>query len=863
MANIIQQLEDLKEWAQDPTRYAARLKFRSTIPSMEAQIVPEEFDEFTPREEEYYKEPPFSTREEYRKGQLVQPGQPGVRQGYGREVDWNQERKANLKTWMDNTGSTLEDYEKASKDKKYRIREGEISGIKQTGEYGKTKEDIKTKKFRNWLNAQDPDIKSRNLQDLMKQSKTGVDRGAAGRIIDEPQYFKKFGNIKKGTKTRLSKNAIAKHLGGGLYKITSPFGYETYMGTVQRKGKTLRKHFDDIEDAKDFIAKKKKLPSAPSIIEQQSAKGPLLEQPKYKQALANAMDEVYAMENKGYGAIRELTQKYKDMFSKKGTTQLGTKITSDLSMEGRALVNAIRSEANKLKIGDVNSKDMEKALDFYKNKKVINKGDHVKIAKKFNVNYTTFQAAIQNKDVRRKIPLKYGSDAERKAALSKTRKAAETKYSSPSYEKFLMGTKDVQKGHATDIYTQHVTPQDIVYTPAKIYQEALKQIDAVHHAIYKKRVNLFKNKPAGWEKEIERLNAKGMKLAEASQGYKTFNIKNVDGSTMKWGGDPWKTIDPMGLTEGKKLSKLTEADKALIELNRPGAFERVAKMPKKQISKEMGQIEKNVVNVLAQEFDCAAAKGGRCDTPADFKKSFNENVAKAAAGDKDAGNKMNKFLKNMRKAKGAAKWTLYGLLAEIGFMVPFAAGDYAAGKSWKRILGNATDWGLGPMLGQSEQEEFEAALPEGSKAIEAQNIVDIGEQIDRFGTRSRGPMVGMDRGRYEHAQRDAYNKLIDEYNLNFQPFVVQDTGDAPVFSESLYDRAHQEAEATRARIAAQEAQRIKERQESGILAQPNWLQPYAGGGIANVRRPNAIPPDSGPMPQGGGLSSVFNRVKPW
>ena len=36
---------------------------------------------------------------------------------------------------------------------------------------------------------------------------------------------------------------------------------------------------------------------------------------------------------------------------------------------------------------------------------------------------------------------------------------------------------------------------------------------------------------------------------------------------------------------------------------------------------------------------------------------------------------------------------------------------------------------------------------------------------------------------------------------------------------------------------------------------------FAGGGIANVRRPNAIPPVSGPMPQGGGLSSQFNRVK--
>ena len=84
----------------------------------------------------------------------------------------------------------------------------------------------------------------------------------------------------------------------------------------------------------------------------------------------------------------------------------------------------------------------------------------------------------------------------------------------------------------------------------------------------------------------------------------------------------------------------------------------------------------------------------------DYRKGFNQLVQKgAAAGDKVAGSKMNKFLKNMRKAKGAAKWTLYGLLAEIGFMVPFAAGDYAAGESWKRIIGNAADWGLWSYVG--------------------------------------------------------------------------------------------------------------------------------------------------------------------
>jgi len=42
---------------------------------------------------------------------------------------------------------------------------------------------------------------------------------------------------------------------------------------------------------------------------------------------------------------------------------------------------------------------------------------------------------------------------------------------------------------------------------------------------------------------------------------------------------------------------------------------------------------------------------------------------------------------------------------------------------------------------------------------------------------------------------------------------------------------------------------------------PEQFGGYAGGGIAGIRRPWAIPPESGPDPYGGGLSSQFNRVK--
>ena len=80
--SIIQQLEDLKEWAQNPERYERRLAFRSNLPSTEAGTIPPEFDELSDREVEYYKTGPWSTREDYRKGQLVQPRQGFYRKGF-------------------------------------------------------------------------------------------------------------------------------------------------------------------------------------------------------------------------------------------------------------------------------------------------------------------------------------------------------------------------------------------------------------------------------------------------------------------------------------------------------------------------------------------------------------------------------------------------------------------------------------------------------------------------------------------------------------------------------------------------------------------------------------------------------------
>ena len=354
----------------------------------------------------------------------------------------------------------------------------------------------------------------------------------------------------------------------------------------------------------------------------------------------------------------------------------------------------------KLGIDDVNTKKMEKALDFYRNKKVINQGDMVKIAKKFDVSYNTFQGTLFKKDYRKKIPLKYGSEAERKAAVANARSDALKLYSSPKYENFIRGTLKTPLGHISDIYSQPVTTQDVGYVP-KAINEALDQIDAQHRAIYKKRNNLFKNKPKGWQKEVERLNAKGIALAQQSQGYKNFNIKRVDGSTYKFGVEKMKTIDPMDLVGEKKLTDLTKADKDLIELNRKAVFEAQDEIGKRQINK---------MNKMIQQLGCGLHSGGRVAfANAGKVDCFGKGLEKIKTGNiatKGDAAVMKKIVEVGAK-KGAARTAMIWLgPLGLGGDVLFEAGDIAAqmlgGKPLDEALRN--NWITGMFTEGTEKE---------------------------------------------------------------------------------------------------------------------------------------------------------------
>ena len=237
---------------------------------------------------------------------------------------------------------------------------------------------------------------------------------------------------------------------------------------------------------------------------------------------------------------------------------------------------------------------------------------------------------------------------------------------------------------------------------------------------------------------------------------------------------------------------------------------------------------------------CIKGVGGDCTSIADYQKGYNKIVKEAAEGSAKAIQKVGGFTKLMRVGLGAAKWTGYGLLAEAGFMVPFAIADYSTGESWKRILGNATDYGFGPIFGQSEQEEFEAALPEGSFAVEGEKAWELSEQLhaldeQKFKPQGRG---GMDKKRLQESRANVITGIEDELKLNLDPFLSDTPWAQDQWHDRMWTQAHEEAAATRAHIEKEKQRRIDERIERGIIADRNWQSQVSRseGGIMNLKK---------------------------
>jgi len=496
------------------------------------------------------------------------------------------------------------------------------------------------------------------------------------------------------------KPPTTKHLGNGVYEVTHERGSKTYYGKYERNKKSFKKSFgNDKEAAENFVKEGKKTPVAKNVIDIQSEGGTLLEQPKYKANLTKALDEVTALQEKGYGNIDKIVKKYQKLFTQKvgSKTKAGKIIkTGTGSTEYKAITFAINEHAKKLGIQSIDNANVVKALDAYSKIKNPKRGNIPKILKKFNVPEGSFSKYLNTLNLRKKIPLQFGSEAAKKKYYAKIRNDAIREFSSNKFEKFLIApeTALVQKSHMGDLYNQYVRTGNLGYAPNLINQETLKTVDTTLKN-YNEQINdLLKNKPKGYRNKIDLLNQKGNDLAAATQGYKKFTGKDpFTGKefTINF-SKPSQELDPTDLLGNKKLSNLTAADKPTLEMLKEDAMKN-AKLNKTKTNK----ISKEILSQL-EKLGCGRAAGGRI--------MFGNGTSCAIKGRKilEEGLK-NGFKKSdvglAQKILGSGKFlkdavSLRGLFgpAALAFTVAAEAGlvgfdMLASGKSFKEAVGSS------------------------------------------------------------------------------------------------------------------------------------------------------------------------------
>ena len=331
------------------------------------------------------------------------------------------------------------------------------------------------------------------------------------------------------------------------------------------------------------------------------------------------------------------------------------------------------------------------------------------------------------------------------------------------------------------------------------------------------------------------------KIKNINQKFNDSQISYWNKSTNSYGGYKPKNTGVDLAHLDIELEELLNKHKTYKDVH---GVERVVVKDKDLLIKKVNALNEQrlLMNFQAAEIPCIKGVGGQCNSVADYRKGFNELVQRGAAKDKAAVSKLQKFTNLMKKAKGPAKWTGYGLLAEVGFMVPFSAVDYASGESWKRIMGNASDWGFGPMFGQSEDEEIISYLPEGSLGAETKIAEAASERVQALTDPQKTfpkARIGMDPKRFQEAQTKMMEGAVSDLDISLAPFMVHAKPGEKEFSEDLALQSMEDWKAAQKQVQLEKLKRIAERQERGFIAEKDWTKNldyrgYRDGGIVSL-----------------------------
>jgi len=621
---------------------------------------------------------------------------------------------------------------------------------------------------------------------------------------------------------------------------------------------------------------------------------------KFQKELKKMLKEVNDLREKGYGNISNIVEKYSDKLgpSRDKTVKYFDKQGNfkgfNWNREQRKIRAAVITEAKELGLVDVPDNMINAIEDYKKLGKEIPRGSIAKIIRKHKVPESQFNKTLNKVGAFIKQKKKFKNKDAKLEFYKKQRADALAKYSSDSFERMTRGSKTIQGGHTGDIYNEFVTTSTKAYTPDIINAQLLKDVDATLKTIGVKRDAALKAKNFA---EAERLNVKGMNIAAATKGYKTFKVVQPDGSSSVFGINQLITTDPMDLTGNINVQKLTSGkdkefetakkrfkakqitaeefetarakaekklfdegtSKELIKFQKEAAMKN-ARMSKKQVAQTSAEIAQNLRNL---GFKCkfAGSSGGltRCDDPMSYVDDIKrqEDLLKIQTSKAPQAVKTLNTARKLNAVRSLFTSTLGpGALAfEAVAALPIAYMGYRGGKTPANILADSTF----NLIGKSDQRVLlDKAIELGYDTSNIKNVQNIYKKSDEFQKQSARAdefMGPEDLMMYPRMVQKAEEDLLSATQKFLDPL-----GNVIPEKEAGFDQLAKVKQAVledQAKLAAERQSKV-----GGFLQSPvaDYLPGLAGGGIAKLAGVDSgPPPSSGPNSQG--LQGLMKRVK--
>ena len=309
-----------------------------------------------------------------------------------------------------------------------------------------------------------------------------------------------------------------------------------------------------------------------------------------------------------------------------------------------------------------------------------------------------------------------------------------------------------------------------------------------------------------------------------------------------------------------------------------------------------GSNSKKLANLLAKAgFRCGAKDGIPCDRPEAYFKDIEESTKAAKEGKAGAIRKFNNAGNIARKSKGALKVTGLGILAEAGFEGGFVLNDILSGVPVKEAfqkslfqyvpftgLGGTKDAEASEMkriVGKDPRSQQYAADLQSSNELNKLYKDYVTKRDDVFGSYDQDMILDAENKLYSFIKNldpKTYTRLkfgSPEYEAFEAKQEVEDVNKLKrAMDLDPFKQKRMEIKRSQEPSLEDDYMNLRRAKEIGAIpfedkmseiASYGGVANMAGGGIAGIRRPHAIAPESGPAPQGEGLSYLFNRDREW